>query len=331
LIRVHFSDYFGAASDDLERHGAFNVSLINDLPLFVDPFLLFNSGKAEYRELHDSIIRYLRFLRDKAKAGLITEGLLRAWFTFPEIKQNWLGYSLVGNDGSGLGMDFARALFRNLNTVFASFGDEQVTQGSHLEKLCLLDSGVGRDNISDFTTNLVFEYLLKYTQEFALGSLSGKLRRLFAVQKVRFNYHTETWEMGRFVLPWNEEASDFVILTPKDLLTKDDTWISRSGLFGEFPEIANAIPNDQLRDQINNYLRRVLPENPSAEEENEAIGATRRTTATKPWPPATDVWQKRRRCLFASSGSSLISWPPIQRFIEPPGTRTRKPGSGCCF
>jgi hypothetical protein len=45
-------------------------------PLFVDPFLLFNSDKADYQELHREILRYLGFLRDKALPDL-EEGLDR--------------------------------------------------------------------------------------------------------------------------------------------------------------------------------------------------------------------------------------------------------------
>ena len=76
-VKVHFTDYFGVEPQVLFDYGAFNVSLINDLPLFVDPFLLFNSTKQEYRALHDEIIRYVRFLRDKSAEGELTEGLLR--------------------------------------------------------------------------------------------------------------------------------------------------------------------------------------------------------------------------------------------------------------
>lgn len=61
---IYFSDVFGVAPAALEDYGAFDVSLVNDLPLFIDPFLLFNSEKMEYRALHDQIIRYVRFLRD---------------------------------------------------------------------------------------------------------------------------------------------------------------------------------------------------------------------------------------------------------------------------
>ena len=105
----------------LEEYGAFNISLINDLPLFVDPFLLFHSSDPEHQELHAAMIGYLRFLKEKAVAGTLDE-VLENWFTFREIKENWLGYSKEGNRGSGLGMDFARALSRNLATVFSDFG-----------------------------------------------------------------------------------------------------------------------------------------------------------------------------------------------------------------
>lgn len=109
-LLIYFSDVFGVDQADLEEYGTFNISLVNDLPLFIDPFLLFNSKKPEYQDLHTQIIGYVRFLRDKALSGQVTRGLLTAWFMFKEVKQNWLGFSKSGNTGSGLGMDFAEAL-----------------------------------------------------------------------------------------------------------------------------------------------------------------------------------------------------------------------------
>lgn len=41
-MSTFFSDYFGLDPNRLDDYGAFNVSIINDLPLFIDPFLLFN-------------------------------------------------------------------------------------------------------------------------------------------------------------------------------------------------------------------------------------------------------------------------------------------------
>lgn len=134
-MNVYFSDYFSVSKDDLEEYGAFNVSLINDLPVFIDPFLLFNSDKPEYQHLHDEIIKYIGFLRDMSEAGTISKGLVRHWFLFPEVKQNWLGFSKVGNGGSGLGPDFANALNENLSNIFNDFGSEKITKSSHLGRV----------------------------------------------------------------------------------------------------------------------------------------------------------------------------------------------------
>lgn len=45
---VYFTDFFNINEDVLNQYGAFNISLINDLPLFIDPFLLYASKKEEY-------------------------------------------------------------------------------------------------------------------------------------------------------------------------------------------------------------------------------------------------------------------------------------------
>lgn len=63
---VYFSDIFNVDESILESYGAMNISLLNDIPLFIDPFLLYASEKPEYRQLHENILDYLSFLRDKA-------------------------------------------------------------------------------------------------------------------------------------------------------------------------------------------------------------------------------------------------------------------------
>ena len=145
------------------------------------------------------------------------------------IKTGW-GFQRTANnrDASGLGMDFARALDRNLNSVFSSFGNEKVTHGSHLEKLCLIGSGVGRDHVSDFTTNLIKAFLLDYTQDFAVKHIASGRRDTFAVEKVTFNYETESWQAGRFELP--SYRGQYVILTPRDILTREDIWMRKPGV-----------------------------------------------------------------------------------------------------
>src|SRR5262249_26310509 len=149
--------------------------------------------------------------------GEVSEALLRAWYCFPEVKQTWLGFSLEGNKGSGLGIDFARALHQNLHRLFAKFGAERITKGSHIEKVCLIRDGVGRDNISDFVTNLIKDFLCSYSEAFATSNLRPNQIRAIGISGALFNYNTERWMPKQYTLPW--AGNDYVILTPKDLLT----------------------------------------------------------------------------------------------------------------
>jgi hypothetical protein len=268
VIKLYFSDYFRVPPEQIEDYGAFNISLVTDLPLFIDPFLLFNSKRREYQTLHDEIIRYLRFLRDKSIESGSSARLSEAWYGFPEIRQTWLGFTRKGNRGLGLGRGFGGALQTNLADIFRDFGTEKVTKGSHLEKLCLISDGVGNDKISDFTTNLIHGYLLSYTEQFAKQYVSAEFLREMAAPRVRFNYMTESWESGRFILPYCK--GEYVLLTPKDMLTKDDTWINRSDLVRDFESIPDALPGKQLREQINNYFRKRLPKEPTKREHDRA-------------------------------------------------------------
>lgn len=275
-MATFFSEYFGLSEDVLEAYGAFNISIVNDLPLFIDPFLLFHSDNPEYNTLHEQIIAYLIFLRKKADSGSASPGFLQNWYCFPEVKQNWLGFSISGNGGSGLGMNFALALHTNLHQLFPDFGEEQVTESSHLEKVCLISPGVGRDNISDFTTNLIKDFLCRYTATFAERHLAPQNVREVAITNAVFNFKTEAWQTQRYKLPWVN--GDFVLLSPRDMLTRDENWINRGDLIRGFDAIPVAIPDAQLREQISNYFHLVLAKHKhkpaTAKEREEAAAKT---------------------------------------------------------
>ena len=188
------------------------------------------------------------------------------------MSQNKLGFCLTGSSGRGLGFSFAKALNENLNNLFNDFGNEKVTKGSHLEKLVLIREGVGKDNISDFTTNLIKGYLLEYTQTFAKKHIAPEKLKRVKVARVKFNYTVGVWEDAIFELPWL--GNDYVLLTPEDILTQDDTWINKEDLRHDFPQIKEAISNDALRAQIDHYFKSILPKNHTAKDERRAIEKT---------------------------------------------------------
>jgi hypothetical protein len=270
MIKLYFSDFFEIDERKLEKHGAFNVSLLTDLPLFIDPFLLFSSEKREYQQLHKEIILYLQFLKAKSENTTVDDALLKAWYCFTEVKQNWLGFCKNGNSGRGLGNDFAKSLNENLVLVFKDFGEEKITKSSHLEKLCLIKGGVGKDMISDFSTNLIKHFLLEYTQTFTLKNIKPEFQKQFSVNRTIFNYSLERWMPKSFILPFYQD--DFVLLTPKDILTKDDTWINHSDMISKFHDIPDSISNSTLRAQVNNYFESRLPDDrkPTIEDREKA-------------------------------------------------------------
>src|SRR5438132_10837074 len=106
--------------------------------------------------------------------------------------------------------------------------------------------------------------------------LLSEQRRMVTVPKVSFNYDTQTWQTETFELPFID--GDYVVLTPRDILTRDETWINRHDLVTEYDDIIESVPDDQLRAQFNNYFASLLPrldrgEEPSAKDlRNAALG-----------------------------------------------------------
>ena len=249
---MYFSEYFRVSKANIEEYGAINISLVCDLPLFIDPMLIFNSKKKNYQALHRNIIKYFEFLYKKSQAGL-TQGEIKSFFEFNEISNNWLGFSKNGNKGNGLGWKYAKFLSENLEFINNNNG---VSKSNHIEKSLLLYEGNGKDKISDMTTNLILEFLLDYTQTFALKYINKKYLREFAVD-CGFDYKTETPKNCTFTLPFiiNDKGQDeFVILTPKDILRKSQPAICRQNFQNSMSEVRDSIDNDVLRSRINNYV-----------------------------------------------------------------------------
>ncbi|SCZ68455.1 hypothetical protein [Thiohalomonas denitrificans] len=212
-------------------------------------------------------------------------------FQFPEIRQNWLGLCKWGNNGKGLGPKFAKNLISAFNGFYRNFGTETVTDASHIEKLTLVGSGIGRDFISDFTTNLIFEFLLEYSEKFAKQHLYEQQRKTFTV-RCHFDQDLMIWQSESFELPYfykGDREEDFILLTPVDILTKDDAFICHSDFTSEFRRIANSLDNTALRDAINLYFMKRLPTDPKKDDIERAIDAT-----VQKYPEILDYYIKKK-------------------------------------
>ncbi|MDO6720148.1 hypothetical protein Q4575_12090 [Psychrosphaera sp. 1_MG-2023] len=272
-LKLVFTEYFDITETKMEQHGALNICLNADLPLFIDPFLLFASDKKEYKIQHDKIVNHLISLKEIAKNDGDNANL--SLFKFPEIKQNWLGLCKYGNNGKGLGVKFAKDIISAFNGFYSNFGSETVSDTSHIEKLTLVGSGVGKDFISDFSTNLMFEFLLEYTESFAKKYLKPHQIKTFSVRCV-YDEDLMVWKPREFELPFFflEENGDFILLTPMDILTKDEAFICHNDLVGNFRNVANSIGNYSLRESVNAYFQKTLPVLPKKKDIELAVSKT---------------------------------------------------------
>jgi hypothetical protein len=250
---MFFSEKFRVDTELIKAYGAVDISLVCDIPLFIDPMLIFNSDKPEYQALHQEIIRYFHFLHTKAKKGL-TAKEINAWFNFSEVPNNWLGYSLEGNKGLALGKKYANFLYKNIEFVLDT---HDISKGQHIEKAMLLDEGSGKDKISDLTVNLIKRFLCEYTESFAKEYLAPNLCKILPVEKAYFNYNTESFVSREYILPYvySEKGEiEYVLLTPYDILREDEPSINKDDFYNSHERIRAAIENDTLRAYVNNYI-----------------------------------------------------------------------------
>lgn len=254
-ISLFFSDVFDIGPEIIDDYGAFDICLRSDVPLFIDPFLMFGSEREEYQRLHDGMVDYLQFLRKCSAEEQLSVGRLEEWFYFKETKQNWLGFTLMSNRGRGLARKFADVLIANFDEI-----EPGGQTAAHLERIRLIDSGLGRDGVSDFTTQLIKHYLLQYTQDFAERYLAADLCDHFNVARVQFNYSRRIWEARSFYLPRFE--NDYVLLTPVEILTKDETWINSDDLHRQALRVVDSCTNAQLRARVDDFIQSRLAKPP---------------------------------------------------------------------
>lgn len=294
-IKIYFSDFFEIDHEALDAHGALDISLLSDNPAFVDPFLIFYSKKAEYIKLHDFIVKYLVFLKNQSDTGQFSP----VFYSFHEVNQVWLGFSKGGNKGLGLGDFFAKELHENLVNIFKG-AKNNITKSSHIEKLCIVGERVGADKISDFTINLIKEYLVRYTEKFAKQYLDESKTSTFRISKLYFDFNKNNWVDGEAILPINPfNKSEYILLTPKDILVKEEGWISVNSFLNEEGLIIEGIPNADLRYKINQYFLSLIPEKKNKKGQQEKDFSKKYTRkaikdTAKKYPELIDYFIRKR-------------------------------------
>ncbi len=158
VVNPRLSDVFGLVirQDEVD----FVVPHVReDLPLYLDPFLLWKSGRAEYEGLHAALLGFVEQVRQHVVAGRTA----RARMLLAEVSEPLelgLGYAAGSKRGSALGP----ATISGIVETFKQIPQLEASGLEHIEMLALLVPGIAEDRTSDLTASVVKGWLAEFTE-----------------------------------------------------------------------------------------------------------------------------------------------------------------------
>lgn len=188
-----------------------------DLPLCIDPFLLYKSRDPELRLLHTRIVNH--FVSGMTALIEGDQDEAEHIFTFPEVPEVGLGYGASDKRGSGLGGVLRGLLIETLKASPAI-----LERGiRHVEEMQLLSPGIGPDRIGDIASNILKEYLITYTQrQCAIHGIP--MQRDLPIGHV-YDANDRLWRDGYYDLPANPDDGGAVLLVPRRIV-RQLPWIN---------------------------------------------------------------------------------------------------------
>ncbi|MBD1870243.1 hypothetical protein H6F95_23715 [Cyanobacteria bacterium FACHB-471] len=202
-----------------------------DLPVGIDPFLLFKSRDIVLSNLHNLILRAFNRGVEFVRTGRTNEA--QKLFDFPEVAEIGLGYTKRGKRGSGVRTYLSQLIIEALVDSPAL----QERGVKHIEEMQLVSVGIGPDRISDVAANFLKQYLIEYTQKqcslWNIPIVSG-----VPLSHV-FDFDTFTWYDNYFDLPVNPFDHSPILLVPRRIV-RTLPWINYEDFF---------------RMEFSNYLR----------------------------------------------------------------------------
>lgn len=230
LIRPRLTDFHEIYKPQSELDFAIQF-FDEDIPLYIDPFLLWKSPSYQDQALHTSItnsFNHLNFLLKKNRKQDAITNLIN----LSECSEVGLGVS-KSRKGLKIGEKQANeilSLFENI-TEYSQFGF------THFEVIQLYIQGISKDRISDITCNFIKSFLIDYTiqqcEEYQIPMEWVILDNVYNYKKQMFDSNV------KLRLPVNPTTHEPIIFTPKRWL-RFSPWINFDDYF------KSACPKDEI-------------------------------------------------------------------------------------
>jgi|ERR1700722_7229848 len=185
--------------------------LEEDIPLYLDPFLMWASGDERYRELHEQLLGFMAHFGSLALDGR-EDAAQRLLLTCEEPRELGLGYAQGSKQGSFIGPATARLATR----LYVETPQLHEKRLEHIEELGLFLPRIAEDRISDLTACVLREFFVRYTEEQAKAHGVPTLR--FRIPEV-WDADTLQWRTGLTAdLPYHPDTEAQLLFAPLDLL-----------------------------------------------------------------------------------------------------------------
>ena len=158
LIRPRFTDYHSVHIPQSELD--FAIPFLNeDVPLYVDPFLMWKSPSLQDQALHGALLGAFNNLGQLARKGSRDQAIDQL-IVASECDEVGLGTSATRS-----GKRIGRKLANEILTLFERVEYYRDHGFRHFEEVQLLVSGVNKDRISDIACSLLKSFLIDYTHQ----------------------------------------------------------------------------------------------------------------------------------------------------------------------
>ncbi len=183
-----------------------------DIPVWLDPFLLYKSRDPQFRILHAQMLKAFNQGIEAVAIGALDDAY--RILDFPEEAAVGFGYTKRGKGGSGVGGGIAKLLVRTI----ASSPGLQERKVRHVEEMQLLAARIGPDRVSDIAVNILKQFLIDYTQRQAeLWKLP--LKSGVPVEHV-YDHDAGEWTDVYSDLPVDELNGEPILLVPRRLVRR---------------------------------------------------------------------------------------------------------------
>lgn len=221
IVRPRLPDFHGI--DLTQTDVDFAIPFLDeDIPLYVDPFLLWKSPSQQDQALHTSItnsFNHLNFLLQKSKEQEAIEILIEA----SECDEVGLGHSKK-KKGLRIGVKKANEILSIFHQIehYRKFGF------THFEEIQLYIKEISKDRVSDFCCSFVKSFLIDYTmQECAQLGIPVEDTTVQRVYDYRKNCFSQD---ERTKLPINPNTRKPLLFVPKRWL-RYSLWIAFDDYF----------------------------------------------------------------------------------------------------